>query len=275
MRIPMLVVALLATLAGIASAQRSPDTATLDRGDGIPRLGVDFGLTLLEAPPYDAVLRIEPYGQYVWRNGLGIYGALPLARSFGGQDLPPPEARNATAIGNFDLGMLYVVDHTPSLSWVMRAGIALPLASDGRPGVLTNALGAPPRLTDLALAVPDAWYVRLAISPLVHYNKLFLRADLGLDLGISDGPGDAPELLRLNVGGGVDLGAVALGLELVTLVNFDAFDESDEVRHALSFTMRFMGEALQPVIAVGLPLDDAVRDRVRLFIAAGIQVVIR
>lgn len=260
-------------LTGIAAAQRSPDTATLDRGDGIPRFGIDFALSFLDAPPYDAALRIEPYGQYVWRNGVGIYGSLPIARSFGGQaDLPPPDAPNATALGNLELGGELVIQPSPARAWVFRAGVALPTASDDRAGALTNALATFPRLTDLALATPNATYLRLAVSPLIQGDRLFFRADLGVDLGFDDGD-QADELFRINVGGGVDLGTVALGLELVNLLSPDDLGADEQALHALTFTIRFMGKSLQPVVAIGAPLDDSTRAVADLFVAVGIQIV--
>jgi hypothetical protein len=274
-----LAILLVLAASSTAYAQRSPDTATLDRGDGITRLGLDFGLSFLddEVTPYSSALRIEPYGQYVMRSGLGFYGALPLARSFGGEgDMPPDEAENTTAVGNLDLGLLYVVDSSPRSSIVFRGGLALPLASDDRAGALTNQFATFPRLTDLALAAPDAWYVRLGVSPLLHGQKLFLRADVGIDIGIDDGDGDdADELLRLNVGGGIDLGVVALSLELVNTATFDDFGNDEDWIHALTGTLRFMGKSFQPVIAVGAPLDDSRRDAVKLYLALGIQVVFK
>lgn len=265
----------LAALSSVAHAQRSPDTATLDRGDGVTRFGLDFGLTVLDQPPspYDAVLRIEPYGQWVSNSGFGIYGAFPIAKSFGDDDLEP-DPDPALAIGNLDLGMLFVQSGDTS-SWVFRAGVALPTAGDGPDSVPTNRLGAYPRLTDVALAVPDATYIRLGISPLIHTSKLFLRFDLGFDLGIDmeDGGGDPANLLRLNVGGGIDVGAVALGLELVNIARFDDLDDDDDFVHSLAFTIRFMGEALQPVLAVGIPLDESLRNEATFFASLGIQVL--
>lgn len=274
----VIIVACLATaaLSSAAHAQRSPDTATLDRGDGVTRFGLDFGLTALDQPPspYDAVLRIEPYGQWVSDSGFGLYGAFPISKSFGDDDVEPDPDPELT-IGNLDLGMLYVASAETS-SWVFRAGVALPTAGDGPDGAATNRLGVYPRLTDAALAVPDATYLRLGISPLIHTSNIFLRFDLGFDLGIDmeDGAGGDPaNLLRLNVGGGVDLGVLALGLELVNIARFDDLDDDDDFVHSLAFTIRFMGEALQPVIAVGIPLDERLRDEVKFFASLGIQVL--
>lgn len=119
--------------------------------------------------------------------------------------------------------------------------------------------------------VPDATYVRLGVSPLIHVNRVFLRLDAGFDIGIDDN-NLADELVRLNVGGGVDLGVVAVSLELANTASLDEFDDGDEFVHTLAFTLRFMGEQLQPFISAGVPLDDGVRRGVDFFIAGGIQV---
>ncbi len=257
-----------------AEAQRAPDMATLDRGDGITRLGVDFGLSLLDHPPaaYDAALRIEPYAQYVTNSGLGFYGAIPITRSFGEDGAPQPEA--ATALGNLELGGLYVTSGETT-SWVVRCGVALPTASDDRDAVATNFAAAFPRLTDLALIQPNAAYVRLGVSPLLHKNHFFLQADLGIDLGIESGDDgdDVDHLLRLNLGAGYDFGKLALGLELVNLGTFDEVDGNEKFLHTLAVTLRFMGKALQPALSVGAPLDASAGDQVQLFLALGIQAV--
>lgn len=263
-----------------ALAQRAPDMATLDRGDGISKIGIDLGFTSLEFPVYDSALRVEVYGQYVTRSGFGIYGALPFARSFGAateaEDPEPPDLlpNNASAVGNFEVGALYVVTKSPRLSFVFRGGLALPTASSGRDASATLLSATYPRLTDVALA-SDAWYLRLGFSPLIYVDKLFFRADLGLDIGFddSDGTGDENELIRINVGGGIDLGPVALGVELVNLATLDDFGDGEEFIHTLAVTLRFMGKDLQPFLSVGAPIDDSRRERVNLFLAAGIQIV--
>lgn len=263
----------LGLLTSDARAQRAPDMATLDRGDGITKLGIDLGLTFLEFPPYDAALRLEVYGQFVTRSGLGVYGALPMAGSFGAaseaEDPEPPDLlpNNANALGSADLGLLYVLTSSRRLSFVFRGGLVVPTASNGRDEAATLHYATFPRLTDLAMA-SDAWHVRLGLSPLIHVDRLFLRADVGFDLGFDDGR----DLFRFNVGGGVDLGPVAVGVELANIADFDDLGDEDYL-HSLALTLRFMGRSLQPFLSVGAPLDDSQRDAVDLFIAGGIQVL--
>lgn len=257
-----------------ASAQRAPDTATLDRGDGITKIGLDLGLTFLDTPIYDSALRLEPYGQYVFDSGLGFYGALPITASFGDEDDPIAGDQDDVAIGNVDLGLLFVLDG-PTLSWVFRGGVAAPTASEGLDDRLTNSAGVWPRLTDLALIQADATYFRLSVSPLVHTRRMFLRADLGVDLGIGEDDFDPDELVRLNAAAGADLGVVALSIELATLAALDDVDDDEDFVHTVAFAARFMTEALEPFIAIGAPLDESARDTVDLFVSGGIQVPFR
>jgi hypothetical protein len=265
-----LALALLMGFASTAFAQRAPDMATLDRGDGITKLGFDLGFSSLEQPPYDAALRFELWGQYVTNSGIGFYGALPISRSFGGEGPPPPDtsAENRTSLGNVDVGLLYVIESGSVLSWVFRGGVVLPTSSDGRDPALTRYAAVTPRMTDLALASSD-WALRLSVSPLLHADRLFLRADIGFDLDIGD---EDDHYLRLNIGGGVDLDVVALSLELVNMASFGDIDREEDFFHAVAFTVRFMGKQLQPFISIGTPIDDYRRDQVKFFLAGGLQV---
>ena len=253
-----------------ARAQRAPDMATLDRGDGITKLGLDLGFSSLSHPPapYSAALRLDLYGQYVTQSGLGFYGSLPLSLSFGGEGMPrPPEAENATAVGNLDLGLLYVRSGE-QLSWVFRGGLAPPTATNGIDHGLTRYYATAPRLTDLALA-SDQWYLRLSVSPLIHVNHVFFQADLGIDLNLDS---DFYHLLRFNIGGGIDLGVVALSLELVNTASFGDFTGEEDLFHALAFTVRFMGERFQPFLSIGLPIDAYRRDAIQFWISGGLAI---
>ena len=251
-----------------AYAQRAPDLATLDRGDGITKLGLDLGFSSLEKPPYSAALRFEIAGQYLLQSGLGFYGAIPLSMSFGGDGPPPPaeSAENAASLGSMDLGLLFV-QSGETLSWVFRGGVVLPTASEGAFDGLTRYVATGPRLTDLVTATDD-WYVRLSVSPLIHADRLFLRADLGLDLNAD---GDNYHFLRLNVGGGIDLGTVALSLELVNTAAFGDYTSEEDFFHAVALTTRFMLHRFQPFLSVGLPIDEYRRDFIKLWIAGGIM----
>lgn len=276
MRRALTTAAVLAALAAPAAAQRMPDFATLDRGDGYSKIGLDVGFLSLDPPPLDAALRIEPHLQYVTPGGLGGYLAFPIARSFG--DGPAEgEIEGETAIGDLDLGALYVISGL-DLSFVFRLGLVVPTASEDDGDTVTNYFAGQYRLTDIAMVNPDAWYARLAFSPLIHMSSLFLRVDLGIDIPFAEDNFRADPIGRLNLGGGVDLGAAALMLEVVTIADIDDDDEDDledeDLYHTAAITARFMGEMLQPFITVGMPIDEPIRDRVAFFLGAGVQGVI-
>ena len=252
--------------AATAHAQRAPTMATLDRGDGVSKVGLQVGLTVLESPPYDAALRLEPYAQLFLPGGLGFYGALPLSGSFGGGDNIQPLPRNAAALGNLDLGLLDVIAASPHVSFILRGGLALPTAARSSDGIATSTCAIAPRLTDRALTIPDAWYLRLAVSSLIRSRNLFFRADLGIDRGLGD---DDDDVLRVNLGLGIDLDPLAFSLELAT-VGYPV-REGDPFSSGLALTTDFAGELLQPFISIGTPLYGQLDAQVALFFAGGLQ----
>lgn len=276
---PLVILAVLTALAAPAAAQRSPDFATLDRGDGISHIGLDLAWIKLDPPPYDSVLHLELHGQLVLQSGLGFYATVPLNKSFG--DGPDEEESDGeAALADIDLGGLYVISG-PELSWVFRLGLVLPTAGEDIGEFATNFRGANYRLTDVALVDPNDWWLRLAFSPLFHAHSLFLRIDVGVDVPIAEDDEDAfryDPIGRLNLAGGIDFGAAALMLEMANIADIDDDDDDpvgdEDVFSTLAVTARFMGETLQPFITVGTPIDKAVRDQVDFFIAGGIQGVL-
>src|SRR5919198_5637632 len=84
----VLALVLVAAAAGPARAQRMPAMATLDRGDGISRVGFDFAAAILDDTPGsdDAALRFDFFFQFVGQLGIGVYGDLPIALSVSDRD---------------------------------------------------------------------------------------------------------------------------------------------------------------------------------------------
>jgi hypothetical protein len=185
------------------------------------------------------------------------------------EDPVPPDAipNDAASLSNLELGGLFVATKSHNLSFVFRLGASLPTASDGRDEAVTRYSGMFPRMTDYANTFGE-WYVRAGFSPLYYANRLVFRADLGFDIGLDD---TVPNLLRLNLGLGYDFGTVAFSLESVNTVAF--MEGDDDFLNALALTVRFMGERLQPYLAVGAPIDDTSRGDINLFVAGGFQFV--
>jgi hypothetical protein len=278
MRRIAIIAAVLAVLSTPAAAQRAPDFATLDRGDGYSKVGLDLAWISLDDPTnYDSALHLGVYGQFVSFSGLGAYLALPLSRSFG-DGAEEGEADGGGALGDFDLGGLYVISGA-DLSFVFRLGVVVPTASEDPGDFGTNFWGQQFRLTDIAMVNPDAWYARLSFSPLIHLSSLYLRGDLGVDIPFAEDDYRADPIGRLNVGGGVDLGVAAVGLELATIFEADDDDEDlddddEDFYSTAAVTARFMGATLQPYLSLGMPLNEWLRERAPFFIAFGIQGVL-
>ncbi|HKE13990.1 MAG TPA: hypothetical protein VKB80_03920 [Kofleriaceae bacterium] len=255
----------------------APTFATMDRQDGSSFIGAQLGFTFLDQVALDGPdapdatgLRLDLYGQYVSRSRLGVYAALPLSHVI------LEDFEDESAIGNVEAGAIYIVRTGPGTELVLHGGITLPTADDG-PGadiskVVTNFISTWPRLTDIAHAWPHALWVRLGVSPIIQRGYLILRADAGVDAALSsdDDFDDPSAIVRLNVGGGVDTGRVAVLGELVTLAN--AEDEAGEdLVHTLALSARFRAGGIEPGLAIGVPLDDSVRDFIDLFVIAGLQ----
>jgi hypothetical protein len=82
-------------------------------------------------------------------------------------------------------------------------------------------------------------------------------------------------LFRVNVGGGIDLGGIALMAELVNLATTEDFDEfsseDEDFVHTFAVSARFMGPMLQPYVTFGMPVDTYGLDTVDFFLGAGLQ----
>ena len=270
---------MIALAAGSAAAQPmagSPTFATMDRQDGESKIGASLGWTFFDndGPVDVSGLHVDLYGHYVGASGLGGYGIVPLGWVF--YDNPAPlDDDSESAIGNVEGGIVYVIMRGMN-DFVLRGGITLPTADDSLQGFAANAasiLG--PRLTDLALAYPETLWLRLSASPILRSGQLVFRIDGGLDVALSTDNGDEPDpVLRLNVGGGVDTGTVAVLGELVTVADLgddSAADEDDDFLHTLAVSARFRAGSNEPGVAIGFPLDESVRDFMDFFLIASLQ----
>ena len=108
-------------------------------------------------------------------------------------------------MGNFDVGGFFLPYSRSTL--VLRAGLALPSASDSLIDVAANADAAFERLTDLLLIAPKYTTLRLSASTVQEGGGgAFFRGDFGFDLAI-DKPsgGNGGVFLRANAAAGVHL----------------------------------------------------------------------
>jgi hypothetical protein len=260
--------------------QDGPTFATMDRQDGTSFVGLQLAYTpLAQTAGRDpdvqglTAVRLDLYGQYVLRSGLGFYGILPASHLFA------EVLADETALGNVEAGGLYVLSPGGAFELVVRGGVTFPTADDhGQGGLLTgidaNRLSSWARLTDFAQTWPETSWARVAVSPIFQRNGLVLRADLGVDSAAATPDDDPGPILRANLGGGLDAGDLALLIETVTIATPDQepFLEYEDLVHTLSFSLRLRVGRLQPSLAVGgVPFNDSIKDYLEWFLIAGLQ----
>jgi len=245
-----------------------PGSFFMDKIEARSMASADFGLTTWSG---DATgYRLDFHGQIVTPTGLGGYGTLPVL--FGSVDMGNGSESDA-AVGNLELGGLYALQ-LPLQTVVLRGGIALPTNRSDDFGtdfaVLTNLFSD---LTNLALMAPKTTTLRLSASAGGQSGLLYYRGDVGVDLFV-DSPGNNPDpIFHMNVAGGLDLGAAAAGLELVTLANTDdSTGGGESFVHTLALTGRYTQGPVRPGVAIGFPLDDVYNDLIDLYVFAGVDV---
>ena len=278
MRAPIgLVVAAALAWGGPASAQTrfidpgtQPGFVTLDRMDGVSRVGVQLGLDKLDDVDLSEAfgLRTELYGQVLLAGRrAGFYGQLPFSM------LILDGAEDRQALGNLELGGLYVVRRPGRADVVFRGGLALPTADDGPDGIASLfTLGE--RLTDYPGVTPDTTWLRLSCSPILRSGNVFLRGDLGFDLPFADDGGDDDLMAHLSGGLGLLTGTLVFTAELVNMGKVDGDGElSDRFAHTLAVSLRSAGRNQIHFGAV-FPLDEDARGDVWIF-SLGFQQVLR
>ena len=160
-----------------------------------------------------------------------------------------------------------MVPASATMDFALRGGVALPTADSNLNGNITNPIAHSVRITDMALAIPDTTWLRLAASPTMTSGDAFFRVDVGLDVPLRTNVGADP-LIRVNVGGGIDLDRVSLLAELAMLFETDGGD--DLISSAL--TARFHGRQFEPGVGIVVPINDAVRDVLDLGLIFSMQV---
>lgn len=268
-------------VAGVVHAQpapaeetvaETPGFVTMDRADAHSFIDAGAGITFFDGDDPDFNARLDLYGQYVTPQGAGGYVSLPI--SFLMDD---DSDISETALGNVELGGLYVLRQSPKLDVALRGGLMLATADDDDMGQVTNLITAFGRLTDLASAFSDVTWLRLAASPLYRSGNVFLRADAGLDVAVDKPEGsDVDPLARINLGAGFTNGSIAGMAELVMLGTTGDVDE-DEDRFIETLALSFrggLGGGVQGYCALVLPLDNDITDGIDYILTLGMRIPI-
>ena len=270
-----LALVMIALAAGTVAAQPmagSPTFATMDRQDGESKIGGAIGWTFFDDDNFSDedinAVRFDIYGHYVAPSGIGGYGQINMSSVFTDED-------DESAVGNVEGGVVYVI-RTGMHDIVLRGGITLPTADDDE-GAFANIFATYPRLTDLAMAAPETFWLRLSASPILRAGQFVFRIDGGIDFAVSSDGEEPDPLGRLNVGGGIDTGGFVVLGELVTLTSLgdddDAGGDEEDFIHTAAISARFRAGSLEPGVALGFPLDEDIRDGlgIEFFLIAGLQ----
>ncbi len=245
--------------AGIAddasSPLRAPPFATMDRGDGVTRLGLETSLstTSYASDPTSrtTVSRTELYGQYVHASGLGAYAKVPLSYTNYRYDQDDP-GDTALRLHNLELGALLAKRLAPSLGIVLQAGAALPTlaASDVQHD---GSFFDGSRTADHPLAAAaHLTALRLSVSPVFRAEGIFARLDLGLDAVVASDAAPAPATTSVRGA----LGAGYAGERLSVTAEYVTYRTGDGSLDALSLSGRFALGDYQPYAALTVPVDD-------------------
>ncbi|HEY1549191.1 MAG TPA: hypothetical protein VGG28_15305 [Kofleriaceae bacterium] len=259
------VIALALLVPAAVYADEAPGFVTLDRGDATSRVGVEASFELPNSSGLtdgggETALRFEVHGQYV-DPGLrvGGYAQVPISYVSSGDG---GENQSGTGFGDAEIGALYVPRVNDNFSIVLRAGLALPTASENSNNELASLIGSFSRMTDFYLAIPHGTSLRLAVSPLWRSGMVFARADVGIDINLDDDNNGGPaadKVVRLNGAVGVDLGQFSVSLESVNICDVPANGEmistGEQWINEGAVAGRLRTGNFQPYAAVVFPLD--------------------
>lgn len=235
------------------------DPLTMDHHTPLSTLDADLAYVAYDEPNNVdvTVMGITIAGQYVTSRGVGGYLSIPM--SYLDADTPFGQLfpnDSALALGNLEVGGLWSTFLGSETALLLHAGLALPTASDDEIAAY-QSLASAPRWGDFVERVTNSTWLRLGFSPMGRVaGKLFWRADIGIDLALDeDNAVTYSPVLRVNVGGGVDLGTAHLLAELVTNVLDTNPDNGDNTASTLSIGARFVSGNLRPGVAIILPVD--------------------
>jgi hypothetical protein len=249
---------LVCALAAPAAAQEpvAPDTpfpvlATTDRTTDHSSAHSSLAVSIYEDDSVGLPMRLDLGGQYLTRQGVGGYVAIPVS-------LLDRVGENVTALGSIELGGIYVAKAGPSTRVVVRGGLALPTAADDLAGQVANLSNLMPRFTDHFGWAPDTTALRLAASPLHRSGRFFARADLGLDIEMHELEGRSSDpMLRLNLAAGVETAGIAIAGELVTVGATGDVDQGrDRFLHTLAISGGMGKGNVRPFGALIVPVDE-------------------
>jgi hypothetical protein len=197
-------------------------------------------------------------------QGFGGYGVVNI-------NYVSADGDSETGIGNLEVGGLYVLPGSTPI--ILRGGLVLATADED--DASPNVVGFLARFNDLPQNFASTTWLRLSGHPIIRSGNLFFKADVGLDIPIDDDDTGIDTLVRLNVGGGIETGGVAIMGELVNVYSTDDDLLGDQLVNTIAVTARFMqGGQFQPAVTLMLPLDDGYNDIIDWVLILGLEYVL-
>lgn len=210
------------------------------------------------------VSRLDLDGAYLDPRGFGVDGNVAVSKSFLDEDNGnpfAPAANEQTALSNVELGGMYQHILSPQLTLAAHAGLTLP-TSDDDAGMIVNLLSTGSRIRDQVLAIPDTMWLRLGVTPTYQQGNLFVRGDVGFDIGLDNesvmGAGPIDPMGHVSVGVGYAEPRFAASAEVTTIFSTGTLDEDeDRFYHAgtISAEYRAAGRVV-PQVALMTALDS-------------------
>lgn len=233
---------------------------------------LDFGFPKVdgEMSSDETYFRTEIYGQVAFGEW-GGYLNIPISRNI--VQVGPRE--EVTAFGNLEVGAFHTLSSS-ILDMVLRVGLTLPTADDTVGPVRTARFANFGRLTDQINVFPDIVGLRLSASPMLDFGVVFLRADIGMDLGFGfdDSADSVPTFFRANIGIGAKLPLVTAVVELANIVavSDDRLTLTDDSMHAITVGAFVDLPVIHPYVSATFPIDQDTRENYGMVFTIGADI---
>jgi hypothetical protein len=288
MQTPLVVAVVMGVLEASAAAQVAPEPVpdpangpgfmTIDRGDATSRAGGELSYLFPRSNTGTSLtaMRFDLHGQYLDPRGFGGYGQLPISYL---RESAAGMSDSASAIGDVEVGGLYVAKVNPNVAAVIRVGLTLPTAPADQKSLAANIIGELTRLDDLYQFIPKGTSARISVSPLFRQGQLFARLDVGIDTNLSadNSVSNVENIARVNAGVGYDAGNVALTAESVNLHSSgnSGSGTGSSWLNAGAVGARMNAGAVEPYAAFVFPLDHDTHQFMSAAITLGIETRLR
>lgn len=263
--------------AGAAPAGEAdpPGFVVIDRLDASSRIGIDLSYIAVKGDG-TTLLRAELSARYVDpTTALGGYVQVPFAFARLSRGNTGDTGDTMTDLGNVEIGGIYAPRLAAAdLRLILHAGITLP-TGEAYPESIVGTVANAARLGEFFNSAPEAMTLKLGVSPVLRRGVFFTRINLGFDRNLEVKSGTVPDVIHVAAGAGVDLGRAAVMLEWATMVALDErFDNGTRFEgftlNQLAVSARWRGP-VSPFAAVVVPMDDDLRDLVKVTLTAGAE----